>query len=85
LRNTLRSLHNAGVIHNDLEARNLLMNDKGQTTIIDFSHARFSNNKDSMEVEMRLLTNIVREHNMAVKHLKAAKERVYDSFGFIRV
>ena len=61
---TLKSIHKAGVLHGDIRLPNLCLNDEGEATIIDFSHAtRYptQEEKDKEIAELRALIGMEEE------------------------
>jgi serine/threonine protein kinase len=52
----MQTIHDAGIRHNDLSPGNLLVNDEGQVTIIDFDRATLMSSKGARRRELARLT-----------------------------
>lgn len=58
---TLRSIHNAGILHNDLRIDNLLVSDTGTATIIDFDRAAMDANDNKKKEEYEGLLELLEQ------------------------
>jgi serine/threonine protein kinase len=59
LLDTLRDIHKAGILHDDVRLLNLCSTASGEAFIIDFSHARFSTSESTMADELDDLCDIL--------------------------
>ncbi|KAJ8586476.1 hypothetical protein M405DRAFT_843850 [Rhizopogon salebrosus TDB-379] len=56
---TSKAIHAAGILHGDIDARNLLINDAGETTIIDFAFSVISPHPHKLDMEQEQLSNLL--------------------------
>jgi len=59
---TLRSIHNANILHGDIRLANLCVTPSGDASIIDFSHATESRSEKEKDREFGELTRILDKH-----------------------
>jgi len=59
----LKEIHEAGVLHGDLRLQNLLIDENGQGTIIDFDQSRRTSSKSAMEKERACLRELLDKKN----------------------
>ncbi|RDB15897.1 MAP kinase kinase MKK1/SSP32 [Hypsizygus marmoreus] len=55
----MKVIHDAGVCHNDVRPPNLLLDDKGKITILDFDRADLMSSEEQREREMGTLTDLL--------------------------
>jgi tRNA A-37 threonylcarbamoyl transferase component Bud32 len=55
----LKAIHAAGILHGDIDARNLLINDASETTIIDFAFSVISPHPRELGMEQEQLSNVL--------------------------
>lgn len=55
LKDILKGIHECGVLHGDLRALNVLMDEKGTITMIDFDHASRRASAEDYEAETERL------------------------------
>jgi serine/threonine protein kinase len=56
---TLKAIHAAGVLHGDIRSPNLLIDEFGESSIIDFDQAEKNDSEDAQESEFRRLSSIL--------------------------
>ncbi len=56
----MSSIHTAGVIHRDLRTWNILVNDTGGITIIDFDRANIHADEDDLKLEWERLEKLLK-------------------------
>jgi len=55
----LQAIHNAGILHGDIHPRNLLVDDAGRTTIIDFAYSVTNTPQHKLNSELKELSNLL--------------------------
>jgi RIO-like serine/threonine protein kinase len=55
----LKEIHEAGVLHGDLRLQNLLIDENGRGTIIDFDQSRRTSSQSAMERERARLRELL--------------------------
>ena len=58
---TLKEIHGRGFIHGDIRNENILVDDDGKPSIIDFGFAKQSNDREAHEEEMIKLLRCLSE------------------------
>jgi serine/threonine protein kinase len=56
----LKAIHDAGIVHGNLQLNNLLINDSGDVGIVDFDHARLSYDTKEHERERQSLAGLLK-------------------------
>ena len=55
----LQEIHKVGIVHNDISLRNLLIDDRGHASIIDFDQAKKTSSAKAKEKELMYLIDLL--------------------------
>ena len=56
----MKSIHGAGILHGDIRLENILVDDLGGVTIIDFGHSRQCDDQEAKDEEYARLRHFLR-------------------------
>ena len=59
LHNTLENIHKAGILHNDIKKENILVDEDGNPSIIDFGFSTRTNSKEDQIEEIFVLRQLI--------------------------
>ena len=59
LHNTLENIHKAGILHNDIKKENILVDEDGNPSIIDFGFSTRTNSKENQIEEIFVLSQLI--------------------------
>ena len=59
LHNTLENIHKAGILHNDIKKENILVDENGNPSIIDFGYSTRTNSQEDQIEEIFVLRQLI--------------------------